>query len=135
MYISDKHIEMLLSDEYLQEILCYISESCNNKEFIINFILFIFYSQAIEGNSDNERDWINQIIFVFEKNTFNNTMLAPKLKSLNIKIILEDIANSMYKLREFGEIKTNEYCVTYEMFNECLDTLFVWFKDNFEISN
>lgn len=128
MSISVEDIEILLFDEDIKEFLECVSEGDIDKKVIINIILVVFINRDFESP-----DWLKEIIFKIEKEKFNSDMLAPKLKDVSgIETVFNELVVKLYDLNNNGKLLYNDYCVTYDMFNEYLDVLYDWFKENFE---
>lgn len=133
-FITDNLIESLILNNEIGEFLQLISEKDINQRLIVNFILYIFYSECMNSELDYV-DWVNIIISAVEKNRFTTNMLVPKLKQVSgINLIFNDTMKLIYDLYNCGKVNINDYCITYDMFNEYIDVLYVWFKDNFEIN-
>lgn len=130
MFISDEDIENLLFVDEINEFLHYISKKEIDKKIIINIILVVFVNTHIESP-----DWVKEIISLIENDKFNTNMLALTLKYADgIELIFNDFIEKIYVLNDNREINFNDCHVTYDTFNDYLDALYVWFKENFEIS-
>lgn len=134
MSITDEDINNLLFIDEIKEFLHYISKEDIEKKIIVNIILIIFYSEHKSENI-SPVDWIKEIIIIMEEENITSRTLVPSLRDTHgIKLTLNDIVNKIYDLNKYKEISFNDCYVTYDMFNEYLDVLYEWFKDNFEIN-
>lgn len=128
MSISIEDIEHLLYFDEINEFLEYISNVDIDKKFIVNLILLVFTKPNL-----NSPDWVKEIISIIEKDQFNTSMLAPNLRNIReIEIICNEFAQKIHYLNDNKEMYFNDYCITYDMFNEYLNVLYLWFRDNFD---
>lgn len=127
MSISIEDIEHLLYFDEINEFLEYISNVDIDKKFIVNLILLVFTKPNLSSP-----DWVKEIISIIEKDQFNTSMLAPNLRNIReIEIICNEFTQKIHYLNDNKEMYFNDYCITYDMFNEYLNVLYLWFRDNF----
>lgn len=129
MSISAEDIEHLLVMDEVNEFLKYITTAEINKRVVVNLILLIFVKKEFQSP-----DWISEIVSFVAKDQFNSKMLTPTLKHIEgAENIFNEFVESIHVLYNRGKVFFNNSWITYDMFNEYFETLYTWFKDNFEV--
>lgn len=131
MDISDQDIEIVLYEENVRDFLNFIDdETFGNKYTVVNLLLFLFYSSCTK-----KKDWIEDIIYVIENEILNDTFLAPCVKE-HIKKntnLFQNIRETAIHIKNNGYVKIRNRDITYNMFNDYLNSLYLWCKNTFDI--
>jgi len=126
--ITDEDIALFMNDENFREILNSIHSEIDTQGVIVNVVLYLFNNSMY----DSQDDWIRKIINII--NTINNNknkhdILAPCLRNVNIDISLSYIVDRLVILANHESLYYENVCITHEVFNEFIETLYVWFKN------
>jgi len=123
--ITDEDIALFLKDENIRDILNSIDSELKTQTVIVNLILYLFNSSHFYNTSD----WIQRIIFLIKDKALGNNMLAPSIRNIDIESSLNYIVDKLHLLENNEEVYFDGVCVTYDSFNEFIDSLYDWFLE------
>jgi len=126
--ITDEDIALFMNDEGFREILKTIHSETETQGVVVNVVLYLFNHSIYDSPDDWVRKIIN-IINIINNNKNKRDILAPCLRNVNIESSLSFIVDRLGILDNHESLYYDNVCVTNEVFNEFIEALYIWFKN------